>query len=238
MTRSARAIIAPGIAPGVAALAAALALGCASHIAPYHSKHRTLDAGEFGTRSKPSNGSLYAEGAPGLFEDHSASRIGDILVIKIDEKDVASHQADTTLNKSDATTYGLPAALGLVSALKAAYPTVDPAKLLSSTSDQKFSGNGAVKREGTVTATLPVRVVQILPSGDLFVEGTKVVMVGEEEHHIYVSGVVRRVDIADDDSVPSSRIADAEIEYTGRGDVSDTQRRGWLARTLSKLWPF
>ena len=105
-------------------------------------------------------------------------------------------------------------------------------------SDQKFTGAGQVQRQGTVTATLPVRVVQILPSGDLFVEGTKVVMVGEEEHHIYVSGIVRRVDIADDDSVPSSRIADAEIEYTGRGDISDTQRRGWLSRTLSKLWPF
>jgi flagellar L-ring protein precursor FlgH len=212
--------------------------GCASHIAPYHAKHRKLDAGEFSARSKPGGGSLYAEGTPGLFEDHSASRIGDILVIKIDEKDVASHQADTTLNKSDATSYGLPAAVGLVSAIKAKYPDVDPAKLFSSTTDQKFSGNGAVKREGTVTATLPVRVVQILPSGDLFVEGTKVVMVGAEEHHIYVSGIVRRVDIAEDDSVPSSRIADAEIEYTGRGDISDTQRRGWFARALSKLWPF
>ena len=217
---------------------AALAAGCASHIAPYHSKHRTLDPGEFGARSRPAGGSLYAEGTPGLFEDPSASRVGDILVIKIDEKDVASHQADTTLNKSDATTYGLPAAVGLVAALVAKYPGVDPTKLLATTSDQKFTGNGQVQRQGTVTATLPVRVMQILPSGDLFVEGTKVVMVGEEEHHIYVSGVVRRIDVADDDSVPSSRIADAEIEYTGRGDISDTQRRGWLSRTLSKLWPF
>jgi flagellar L-ring protein precursor FlgH len=224
--------------PAVLAALATLPGGCASHIAPYHTKHRTYDAGEFGARSKPAGGSLYAEGAPGLFEDPSASRIGDILVIKIDEKDVASHQADTQLNKSDATTYGLPAAVGLLAAITARYPGVDPAKLLASTSDQKFSGNGQVKREGTVTAVLPVRVAQILPSGDLFVEGTKVVMVGEEEHHIYVSGVVRRVDIADDDSVPSSRIADAEIEYTGRGDISDTQRRGWLSRTLSKLWPF
>ena len=217
---------------------AALAIGCAGHIAPYHAKHRKLDAGEFGARSRPANGSLYAEGTPGLFEDHNASRIGDILVIKIDEKDVASHQADTQLNKSDATTYGMPAAVGLLAAITAKYPGIDPTKLLATTSDQKFTGNGQVKREGTVTATLPVRVVQILPSGDLFVEGTKVVMVGEEEHHIYVSGIVRRVDIADDDSVPSSRIADAEIEYTGRGDISDTQRRGWLSRTLSKLWPF
>ncbi len=221
----------------LAALAVASA-GCASHIAPYKSKHRKLDPGEFGERSKPVGGSLYAEGAPGLFEDHNASRIGDILVIKIDEKDVASHNADTTLNKTDATNYGIPSAMGLVAAIKAKFPDVDPAKLLSTTVDQKFNGTGAVKREGTVTAVLPVRVVQILPSGDLFVEGTKVVMVGEEEHHIYVSGIVRRIDIADDDSVPSSRIADAEIEYTGRGDISDTQRRGWLSRALSKVWPF
>jgi flagellar L-ring protein precursor FlgH len=226
------------MARGIAIAVALSVLGCASHIAPYHPKHRTFDPGELGARSRASGGSLYAEGTPGLFEDHSASRIGDILVIRIDEKDLASHQADTTLNRSDATSYGLPAALGLVTALTAKFPGVDPAKLLATTSDQKFTGNGAVKREGTVTATLPVRVKQILASGDLFVEGTKVVMVGEEEHHIYVSGLVRRVDIAEDDSVPSSRIADAEIEYTGRGDVSDTQRRGWLSRVLSKLWPF
>jgi flagellar L-ring protein FlgH len=222
-----------------AALAAALAVaGCATTMPPYHAKHRKLDPGEFGTRSRPSGGSLYAEGTPGLFEDHNASRIGDILVIKIDEKDVASHQADTKLDRSDATSYGLPGSFGLLSALQTKFPNLDPAKLFASTSDQKFTGAGAVKREGTVTATLPVRVVQILPSGDLFIEGTKQVMVGAEEHHIYVSGIVRRVDIADDDSVPSSRIADAEIEYTGRGDISDTQRRGWLGRSLSKLWPF
>ena len=180
----------------------------------------------------------YAEGASGLYEDAVAGRIGDILVIKIDEKDLATHQADTKLNKSDQTTYGVPAALGLVAALQKKYPNVDPAKLLSTTTDQKFTGNGAVQRQGTVLATLPVRVRQILPSGDLFIEGTKIVMVGHEEKHIYLSGIVRRIDIAEDNTVPSSRIADAEIEYTGRGDISDTQRRGWFSRAVGKLWPF
>jgi len=220
------------------ATAALSLLACAPHIAPYKAKHRKLDAGEFATRTKPAGGSLYAEGTPGLFEDHVAGRVGDILVVRIDEKDVASHNADTQLNKSDATSYGLPAAVGLLSALKAKYPDVDPAKLFSTSTDQKFTGNGQVKRESTMNAVLPVRVVQVLPSTDLFIEGTKVVMVGAEERHIYVSGIVRRVDIAEDDSIPSSRIADAEIEYTGRGDISDTQRRGWLGRTISKLWPF
>jgi flagellar L-ring protein precursor FlgH len=215
-----------------------LVAGCATHIAPYKPKHRKLELGSFGTRSQAQNGSLYADGAPGLLDDSIASRVGDILVIKIDEKDLASHQADTTLDKSDATTYGLPNAFGFIAALQKKYPNVDPSKLFASTSEQKFTGNGAVNRQGQVTATLPVRVMQMLPSGDLFVEGTKIVMVGDEEHHIYMSGIVRRIDIADDDTVPSSRIADAEVEYTGRGDISDTQRRGWLGRLLSKIWPF
>ena len=212
--------------------------GCATHIAPYKAKHRKIELGSFGTRSQAQNGSLYAEGAPGLLDDAIASRVGDILVIKIDEKDLASHQADTKLDKSDATTYGMPNAFGFVAALTKKYPGVDPSKLFASTTEQKFSGNGAVNRQGQVTATLPVRVMQMLPSGDLFVEGTKIVMVGDEEHHIYMSGIVRRIDIADDDTVPSSRIADAEVEYTGRGDISDTQRRGWLGRLMSKIWPF
>ena len=219
-------------------LLAVFAIGCSSHIAPYVPKHCKLDPGSFGDRSRPANGSLYAEGANGFFEDPIASRIGDILVIKIDEKDLATHTADATLNKADDTSYGMPAALGFAAALAKKYPGVDPAKLFETTSSQKFSGNGAVARKGQVTATLPVRVRQVLPSGDLFVEGTKVVMVGAEEKHIYMSGIVRRIDVADDNTVPSSRIADAEIEYTGQGDVSDTQRRGWLSRTLSKLWPF
>lgn len=219
------------------ALVVALA-GCTTHIAPYKPKHRVLAKGEFGERSKPANGSLYAEGTAGFFEDAVAGRVGDILVVRIDEKDLASNKADTTLNKQDETSYGIPAAPGFVSALKKKYPDVDPAQIFSTSSSQKFSGNGATSRGGTMQATLPVRVREILPSGDLFIEGTKVVMVGNEEKHIYISGIVRKIDIAEDNTIPSSRIADAEIEYTGRGDVSDTQRRGWLSRALSKVWPF
>jgi len=205
---------------------------------PHRALPRQAPHGKFGRRSAANNGSLYADGTPGFIEDPVASRIGDILVIKIDEKDLATHQADTKLDKSDSTSYGVPAALGLVAALAKKYPNVDPSKLFETTSSQKFTGAGAVARHGQVTATLPVRVMDVLPSGDLVIEGTKVLMVGNEEHHIYMSGVVRKMDIADDDTVPSSRIADAEIEYTGRGDINDTQRRGWLARIMSTIWPF
>jgi len=211
---------------------------CSTHIAPYTPKHRKLAPGMYGSRSVAANGSLYASNGPGLFEDATASRVGDIIVVRIDERDLATTRADARLDKSDDTQYGMPAALGFVAALAKKYPGVDPSKLFASTNEQRFTGNGAVARQGQVNAILPVRVAQVLANGDLFIEGTKVVMVGAEEKHIYVSGIVRRIDIAEDNSIPSSRIADAEIEYTGRGDVSDTQRRNWFGRALSKIWPF
>src|SRR5262249_46495392 len=123
-------------------------------------------------------------------------------------------------------------------ALQKVYPGLDPSKLLATASKSSFDGSGAVSRSGKLSGTLPVRVRDVLPNSDLYVEGTKVVLVGEEEHHLYVSGVIRQADIAADGPVPSSRVADAEIEYTGRGDVSDQQRPGWLTRLLGSLWPF
>jgi flagellar L-ring protein precursor FlgH len=213
-------------------------VGCTSHIAPYKPKRRKFDPGLYATAPTASNGSLYAVGDAGWFDDVVASRIGDILVIRIDERDGATRNASTKLDKQDESSYGLPAALGLVAALKKRYPDADPTKLFATDSERKFSGNGSIERNGRLQATLPVRVMQVVGNGDLFVEGTKVVMVGAEEHHVYISGVVRRADIAEDNTVPSSRVADAEIEYTGRGDVTDTQRRGWAARLFDKVWPF
>ena len=71
-----------------------------------------------------------------------------------------------------------------------------------------------------------------------YVEGTKVVMINHEEYHLYISGVVRPIDIDQENSVKSSTVADAEIEFTGRGVLSDNQRQGWLSRALGWLWPF
>ena len=82
-----------------------------------------------------------------------------------------------------------------------------------------------------------MRVVREMPNGDLFVEGTKVVLINNEEYHLYISGLVRPTDIAQDNSIASTVIADAQIEFTGRGDVADQNRKGWLARLLDSLNP-
>jgi len=214
------------------------AAGCVSHIGPYRPKHRRYDPGEYGARQQPSGASLYAPGGRGLFEDDRAGAIGDVLVIRIDESDFASQDDSTKLERKNETELGAPASLGLLSAVKKAAPDLDPAKIFSTSSESEFAGRGQVSRRGRVSATLPVRVRSVLPNGDLFVEGSKVVMVANDERHLYLSGVVRPADIRADNSVASSRVADVEIEYTGRGDVADQQRQGWFTRLLGSIWPF
>jgi flagellar L-ring protein precursor FlgH len=215
---------------------ALVAVGCTQHIAPYKPRQRRFDPGDYPAQVASTDGSLYRGG--GLFGDVVARRVGDIVIVRIDERDTGTRAASTKLDKKDQASYGVPAAVGLLAALQARYPDVDPSQLFATGSEMTFAGNGAVQRKGQLTATLPVRVKQELPNGDLYIEGTKVVMIGAEEQHLYVSGIVRVRDIAEDGSIPSSRIADAEIEYTGRGDVSDQQRRGWGSRLFAKIWPF
>ena len=220
------------------ALCIILLAACTTHIAPYREKHRKYDSGDYGEAPKRSGASLYADNGRGLFEDDRAGRVGDVVVVIVDEDTRATQDSSTNAERSSKMELGIPSSMGILGALQAAHPGVDPSKLIGASSESSFAGGGGVSRKGRLAATLPVRVRRVLPNGDLFVEGTKVVMVGNEESHLYLSGVVRPIDIRADDTVPSSRIADAEIEYTGRGDVSGYERPGWLARALNKLWPF
>ncbi len=210
--------------------------GCAEHIAPYRAKVRKFEPGAYASpRARASkHNSLYASTARGLFEDDRASRVGDVIIVRIDEAESATRKATTMLARAGDRS---SSATGLLGAAASA-AGLDPTSLLGASSDSKFTGSGAIERKGRLVATLPVRVQRVLPNGDLYVEGTKIIMVGNEEHHLYVSGIVRPIDIRPDNSVSSSRMAAAEIEYTGRGDVSDQQRPGWLARLLNKLMPF
>jgi flagellar L-ring protein precursor FlgH len=189
-------------------LAAFAMAGCgAHHIAPFTPRAREYTPGKYAADvAKPANGSLYSEAMPGMLEDTRAIRVGDLVVIKIDE------QADA---QGAATT-----------------------KLIALASQSDFSGDGTTKRKGALSGSIAVRVRDQMPNGDLFVEGTKVVMVNTEEYHLYISGVIRSADIARDNTVASSRVADAQVEFTGRGDMQDQIDRGWFTKFLDGLNPF
>jgi flagellar L-ring protein FlgH len=133
---------------------------------------------------------------------------------------------------------GMNAMLGIVPAIRAAHPNIDPEQLVSLMSDMNFQGDGQTTRDGALKGVIAVRVKQLLPNEDLFIEGTKVVMINQEEYHLYISGLIRPTDIEGDNSVPSWRLADAQVEFTGRGDIAAQVDRGWLAKVLDAINPF
>ncbi len=211
------------------------------HIKPFTPRDRKYDVGDYEVtqdRARPAVGSIYTDGMAGYLEDTRAVRIGDIVLIRIDENANAKGGATTQLDRESNRQIGVDAFLGLVPALARSHPDVDPEKLISLMSQSNFTGKGQTSRAGSLSGVLAVRVKAQLPNEDLYVEGTKVVMINHEEYHLYVSGVIRPSDIDGENSVPSWRLADAQVEFTGRGDVADQVDRGWLARMLDAINPF
>jgi len=219
----------------------AAACGGPQHVSAFTPRKRVYQAGDYAQRdpsSRPMNGSLYSDSVAGYLEDTRAVRVGDFVAVNINESADASGEASTKLSKDSSGSTGASAMLGLIPAIKKAYPNIDPAKIFEYASKSDFKGDGASTRKGELKGVISVRVVKEMPNGDLFVEGTKVVMINSEEFHLYVSGLVRPADIAMDNSVASSRIADAQIEFTGRGDIADQNHKGWFAKILDALNPF
>ncbi len=223
-----------------AALAGLCLLSACSvrHIMPYSPRERQWEEPRYAaTDSKRAAGSLWAEATPSLFEDHRARRVGDTVVILIDEDTAARGDATTKSGRESESTASISGLLGLVGAISRAVPDLDLDNLLGMVSESEFAGDAQTVRRNKVRGTISVHVRRVLPNGDMFVEGHKVVLVNNEELHLYISGVIRPVDVCQDNTVPSSRVADAQVELTGRGDLSDNQRPGWLTRMWNKVNP-
>lgn len=230
------------------ALSLAMALmgsaGCSStrHIEPYKPRERnyTLPVQLEELQSNPQDGSLWsqADRANYLYADQRAIRTGDIVTVRVEEFATASRGTSTSTSRTTEMNADINAFLGLVSQLKKLDPSLSNELAIEAGSKIAFQQNGETGRSEKLTATVQVIVKQTLPNGNLFVEGHRVILVNEEEHHFYVSGVARPFDIDEFNSIASSRLADAEIEFTGRGVLSDGQEPGVLARFFGKIWPF
>lgn len=187
-------------------------------------------------------GSLWQEenGRAYLYEDLRAMRAGDILTIKIVEKHKGSKSADTSAEREST----IDNSLGGTGAGFLGIPGV---KLSSSmrqslgidaSAKNKFGGKGATNREDTLTGTLSAVVTEVLPNGDLRIEGHREVTVNSEKQLMTLAGRVRRVDVDTKNQVQSTAIAEAKIEYSGLGVVDDVQRPGWFTRILDWVYPF
>ena len=225
-------------------LAGWLALACLSacgveHIHAFVPRHRKYQAGEYEASPKAASaGSTWQDASRSLVADFRAGRVGDLVTIRVDESPQAQGDANTQTTRDSSSQMGASKLLGFAASIQKSHPDLDMGALLDVMSKSEFAGKGETTRGSRVQASMSARVRKLLPNGDLFIEGTKVLMVNDEELHIYVSGVVRPEDIEQDNSVGSSLIADAQIEFTGRGVLTDNQRQGWFSRLLSTINPF
>jgi flagellar L-ring protein precursor FlgH len=187
-------------------------------------------------------GSLWQEenGRAYLYEDLRAMRVGDILTIKIVENHKGSKSADTSAERDSTINNSLTgSAIGYIGIPGIRLGGEARRGLgIDASASNKFGGKGATNREGTLTGTISVIVTEVLPNGDLRIEGRREVTVNSEKQLMTIGGIVRRVDVDTKNTVLSSAIADAKIVYSGLGVLDDVQRPGWLVRVLDWITPF
>lgn len=185
------------------------------------------------------SGSLWDESAGSMFADHKAKKVGDILTVTISEKSSATKNASTTTDRESSLTAGIPNIFGLETNHYITEDTaIDMSQLLSTNFSNSFSGSGKIVRSGDLTASLTTQVIGVYPNGNLKIRGGKEVMVNNEVQIIYLTGLVRDVDITAANTISSNKILNARITYTGKGVISDKQNPGWLTRTIDNIWPF
>jgi len=176
-----------------------------------------------------------------LFMDYKARRVNDIITISIVEVSSASGQANTKTGRKSSIDASVTDFLGAPSdfGLKNLWGRGNGFNAkIGATTKNSFDGSGETSRKGRLTASITARVIKVLPNGNLVIRGRKEVTINYDEQIIIISGIVRPKDISADNRVLSTYIADARIQYTGKGVINDNQQPGWFARILDKIWPF
>lgn len=178
----------------------------------------------------PSNGAIYQSGsALVLFEDIKARRVGDILTIVLNERTNAEKKADTSVDKSSESSIGVPKLFG---------QTV-PELENSVSAGHKFETEGDSKQSNKLEGSIAVTVARVLANGNLVVQGEKWITINHGEEFIRIRGIVRPMDIGPENTISSTKVADAQILYSGKGSLARANKPGWLTEFfLSPLMPF
>jgi flagellar L-ring protein FlgH len=178
-------------------------------------------------------GAIYQDGGRGyaLFEDRRPGHVGDILTIVISEKDDASKNSATTASR----TGKLAASFGTTPKVLGGLLAGQDASMSGDTSlDAKGGANAANAFNGVITAT----VVKVLANGNLVVSGEKQMLINQGTEYIRFSGVVNPQTMIGNNTVLSTQVADARIEYSSKGFINEAQTMGWLQRFFLNVMPF
>ncbi len=177
------------------------------------------------------NGSIYqaATGYAPLYEGWRAKRVGDPLTIMLTERTFASKSASSKLD-SKGNVGITPPAVGPLSFV--------PPNALQAGGLRGFTGTGTADQSNSLSGEVSVTVAAVYPNGTMLVQGGKRVTLNRGDEFVQIRGIVRMADIDADNRVPSTRVADAQIAYTGKGAVDRASRQGWFSHFFSILSPF
>jgi len=189
--------------------------------------------------------SLWRPGARAFLKDGRASQVGDILTVILDTsltKDSVSISNETTEVRKNTDTANTNHLLGYESTVWNKLPGgqtgVTPATLLDVGSARSMDGKGTIARTDTVTTALAATVTQVLPNGNLVIQGSQEIRVNFETRVVMVGGVIRQADIKSDNTITHDKIAEARFVYGGRGQITDVQQPRWGSQVLDILFPF
>lgn len=189
--------------------------------------------------SEPSKNSLWHD-TPSLYGDVRAASLNDIVTIRVVENFSGSGTADTSTSRDSSLEAGIDSFFGLEDlnlTFKNGF-TYSPSSKVNGSMQNDFKGRGQTTRGGKLAGTITARVVEVMPNGNFVIESRKEVTINNEKQIFVLRGMIRPQDIGPDNTILSSRVADAEIYLVGKGVIQDKQRPGWVIRVLDKVWPF
>ncbi len=183
--------------------------------------------------------SLWRAGARTFFGDQRARRIGDILTVNIDIDDRAQTNNSTNRSRTNEASGGVTNFFGLENSLGRAFPGgFDPANMIGLEGETNATGSGSVNRAEKVSLTIAAVVSDVLPNGNLVIQGRQEVRTNREVRELTVAGIVRPEDISSANTINHSQIAEARISYGGRGDISRMQATPAAQSLVERFSPF
>jgi flagellar L-ring protein precursor FlgH len=182
--------------------------------------------------------SLFSNEARGFFKDQRAHKIGDILTVMVTIDDSAKIQNTTDRERSSSSSGSVGGVLGSIFGGKVPLADVQASGKLTTAGDMADGGSGSVNRKESLATQVAAVVVQVLPNGNLVIEGRQEVRVNFEVRELIVAGIVRPEDIHADNTIPSSKIAEARISYGGRGQITQMQQPRYGQQIADAIMPF
>jgi flagellar L-ring protein precursor FlgH len=182
--------------------------------------------------------SLFSNDARGFFKDQRAHKIGDILTVLVTIDDSAQISNSTARQRSSSNEAGIGGVLGSIFGGRVPLVDVSADGSISTESGMGDNGTGSVNRSESLETQVAAVVTQVLPNGNLVIEGRQEVRVNFEVRDLIVAGIVRPEDIHADNTIPSSKIAEARIAYGGRGQITDVQQPRYGQQIADAILPF